>query len=93
MAKKPPQAPIVPPPVVPPTPTVRSQAEFDALSPEAQASALYQWSNFWLTRSTPSAGAPRSGVRIVIPVPESYGEWQPTEEELASLHSDDWKKF
>lgn len=95
MAKIPsPRTPIVEPPIVPPAPTVRSQFEFDCLSEEDKARALFTFSNFWLNRST-SASAPRSsGARILIPHPQRGScEWSPSPEELASLHSDDWKKF
>jgi hypothetical protein len=77
--------------VVPPAPTVKSKFEFDMLSDEAKAQALFAWSDFWLHRPTPTMGA-RSDTPIVIPAPDvdPRAEWAPTAEERASLN--DWNK-
>jgi hypothetical protein len=94
---KPPQ-PLLPPLSSPPRPVVASQHEWDMLSPEAKASILFSWSEFWF-RQTPAASPTYTGSRIVIPVPPTDGEtsstagWKqaPTAEERESMR-DDWKK-
>ena len=70
------------------------------LSADAQARALFAWSEFWLNRSTPAVtSGPRT--RIVIPVPSTDGEtpsmagWKqaPTAEERESMRDENWKKY
>ncbi len=89
--------PLLPSPVVPPKPTVASQHEWDLLSPEAKASILFCWSEFWF-RPTPAAAPTDPGTRIVIP--STDGETQstvgwnqpPTVEERESTRDESWKR-
>jgi hypothetical protein len=89
--------PLLPPLVVPPQPTVRSQYEWDLLSPEAKAAALFAWSDFWF-RPTPAVAPTDPGTRIVIPSTDtetpSVNGWkqEPTPEEKQSLSDGIWKR-
>jgi len=88
-----------PPLFVPPRPTVASQHEWDTLSPEAKASILFTWSEFWF-RQTPAV-APMASMPIVVPIPSTDGEtsstggWKqgPTAEERESMSDGTWKQF
>jgi hypothetical protein len=89
---------LLPPLSAPPRPVVTSQHEFNMLSPEAKASLLFSWSEFWF-RQTPAV-APKSSTSIVVPIPLTDSEtlstegWKqpPTTAERESLR-DDWKKY
>ncbi len=85
----------------PPAPTVSCEAEWNALTDEAKAQAIFAWSDFWLNRSTPAV-SPRSSDApgIVIPVQPANdeslatdGKQPPTAEERESMRDDNWKKF
>ena len=92
---RPPQNPALSAPPVAQRPVANSQFDWDMSSDEAKAAALYAWSDVWL-RPTPTAEPiRREPVRIVIPEPEppADAEWRPTPEQLASLRSDDWKRW
>ncbi len=78
-------------------PIVRSQHEWDMLSPEAKASILFSWSEFWLNRSTP-ATAGTSSTPIVLPIPSTDGEtstvgWKqsPSADEREAMRDGNWK--
>lgn len=92
--------PLLPPLPAPPQPTVASQYEWDLLSDEAKAQALFAWSGFWFGRSTPAVAPTSSGSRIVISDSLINGEplideWKgiPSAEEIASMKDETWRKY
>jgi hypothetical protein len=93
-----PQQHLLPPLPVPPRPTVANQHEWDTLSPESKAEALFAWSEFWF-RQTPAAAPPGSGFRIGVPSTDgetqSIDEWKqvPTAEERESMRDGNWNKY
>ena len=83
---------------VPPKPTVASPFAFDLLSDEEKAAQIYNSTDWWATRSTPSAAAPSGFAPILVEGPPSQDDpnsWKglPTESERESMRNDDWKKY
>jgi len=87
---------LMPMDMIVPKPIFKSESEFSAAGPQAQAAAIAGWESWWRTRSTPSAGTQASGAPIPMPSPTpAEGNWkgQPnlSPEEKADL--DNWNRF
>lgn len=85
-------------PLAIPSQRFKSQAEFDAASPEEQAAALAAWQSQWAARTVPGA-SPISGTRIVVPSPTAavdHQAWKgqpPSKSDLDALEDGSWKRY